>query len=271
MDEYKAQVCALSREEHFSLRVYTLDASRDAGPTLVPVVDGWVQLDVPIVRVPDPAEAREYFAHIAALIAALRAEGLLARWTYVHKAPGLRLRFAAPGEDASVTARLIGALQAATRRQWAWALPPSFASYFEQRELFSGLGDDATAILCRSADLRIAAAIAGHGSDVPGWAAFTVAFLHHFLPDTWWVWEALGRFQRLRGDAGGNDETVGPLDDPRPLLAALPPAPRPDFAVSVALLTCLNYLYNQWALGPAAQRAVLRLARALTQPEPATP
>lgn len=277
MDEFKARVCVLTREESFSLRSYRLhdpagpDGHADAGsatPIDVAMVDGWLQIDVPVTRVPTPPEARDYFEHLGQVVGEAREAGLLRRWTFVHKHPGLRLRFAAtPGSDAG---QLIARLHAAFPAR-AWTGVAEFAAYFEQRELLCGLGEDATEILCRSADVRIASARAGTTADVPTWAGFTVAFLYRYLPDTWWVWEALARFMRLRGGDGGASEHGPALGDPRPLLAVLPSTTAAGFEASVALLTCLNYLYNQWGLDLGAQRRVLRLASDLTRPELATP
>lgn len=270
MSKVKGHAALLRPREDFRLEIVRLGPDRRRAVADVPVVNGWVQVNLPVRRVPSRREERAFFAALARLTGRLRRARLLAGWYFVHKPPGLRLRFRAARRPEALVAALDRALE---RWRFGWAGRRAFDSYFEQRELLAGLGDDtADRILCASAAAVVEAVAGGRRTDLDAWARFTVAFLERFLADRWLVWEALGRFERLRGGGPRRSPAAPPPHDPERLLARLPRARAGSgFAASTALLACLNYLYNQWALDAPAQGAVVGRARRLTAPDLARP
>ncbi len=266
----------LDKVEAFVLDVVTLtdDDCVALSHTAVPIVNGWAQANLRIRRPPSQAEQRLFFSQVESLVQSLRSQQLVKNWYYLHKPPGLILRF----ESTVDPIALVRQIHVDFRRSVAsfeWSTELTFASYFEQRELLWDYGRDvADAILTLGADVRVCAIRENATGTLEQWATFTVNFLNHFLHDEWWVWEALGRFQRLRGCEPSTSDTP-PHDahawlDPMPILpmlATCTPNLPDGFRASVTVLVCLNYLYNQWALDVEMQRLVLARARQLTQPE----
>lgn len=250
--------------ERFELVLLSLRTP--AGTIAVPVVDGWIELQMALGRVPDRAERAAFFAALGGLCAALRADRPDLRWYFLHKAPGLKLRFRLGLPDAALLETLLGSVAA-----WPfdWIRASGLGSVFDQAELMpAAFRDDAARLLAHAADGHLAAARADRQCGEEAWAEFLVRLLAEVGLDAWLAHEALARLRRLRTVAlAAEDAAAEPLLDPAPLLAR-PLAPfTPGFAASVALLQTINLLLNMWAVGAGAQRRILDRALAATRPE----
>ena len=275
----KYHTTLLHPEERFTLALVRVSDASGRARVDVPFVSGWAQLNIPVLRVPRAAEQAAFFSTLARLLRRLRRASLIDHWFLLHKAPGLRLRFRSR-ERGELLARALVEQGEALRASWTGTL--GFDSYFEQRELLSGYFEEMVGnVLSLSSDSLVQSVLRARHGDEEGWTRFTVAFLHHFLGDRWWVWEALGRFERMRGvrRAGrshkASSSPAWKLYDPSRLLQALlrekAAAVPPGFAASTTLLVCLNSIFNQWELEADVQSRVLQKARQVTSPELARP
>ena len=259
------------REEPWRLEIFDIQDDDDTPIAKAPLVNGWLQISLEITHVPSLEAQHVFLAAVRQVVAALRQRGCLDAWFFVHKEPGLRLRFKMAGDLGEAIAGVVAAL---ATWDWDWLGSIAFDSYFEQRELLSAYFEsDVNALLTLSADCYVESALTGACGNLDAWAAFTLAFLRHFAPDEWLVWEALGRFIRLRGAPWREASAASRIDFsscPKTLqqrLSAMLPIAQPGFDASTTLLQCLNYIYNQWALNLTAQQMILAEARRRTEPE----
>jgi hypothetical protein len=266
-------VCRSGWREHLDLELLDLLDARGKPIARVPVVDGWLQLDAVVKRVPDADEERVLFAQFAALRDA-RGGG---DWFFVHKPPGLRMRFKL-GDDRTHEVSVI--LECISGCRPAWLGNLTFGSFFAQAELLDArYRATVDAILGAAANELIDVAMARNGStSIDAWANFALHFLEHFIGDRWFAWEALGRFHRLRsqpvpGDLQNQAEAARQrtMHDPRGIIqrftrhSAMQQSA--GFGASIALLQTLNYIFNMWAVDGIAQNAVLARARTFSAPE----
>lgn len=231
----------------------------------VPVVDGWIELQMALLRVPDAAESRAFFAALDGLCTELRQSRAAMRWYFLHKPPGLKLRFKLGVPDAAV----LGALfETVLGWRFGWIEADALGSVFDQAELLPALfRDDVERLLTRAADGHVAAVLADRRGSEEGWADFLAMLLVELGLDGWLAHQALARLRRLRSAPLAARAAAGPpLFDPSSLLAE-PLAPvSPGFTASVALLQAINLMFNLWAVDAAAQARILDRAIAGTRP-----
>ena len=250
--------------ERFELAL--LGVPTPSGTITVPVVDGWIELQMTLLRVPNQAERGAFFAALASLCAAIRARRPDMRWYFLHKAPGLKLRFQLGVPEAASIAELIGTIAGWS---FAWIRPAGMGSVFDQTELMPAMfRDDATRLLTHAADELIAAALADRRCSHKDWSAFLVKLLGTLDLDEWLAQEALSRLRRLRTFPFGQDEAAPaePLLDPSAILACRLAPVAPGFAASVSLLQTINLTLNLWGVDAGAQRRILESACAVTRP-----
>lgn len=234
----------------------------------IPIINGWTQLELEVITVPNDAAQIAFFQHISTLVDNLTAADDLVAWYFLHKPPGLKLRFQFARDHVAGLTRIVETI---ADWRWPWLGRTSFGSFFDQAELLGGFHrQDVDALLTTSANVYVQSLL--HHRRVGGvdWSIFVVDFFKAILSDDWIVWEALGRFQRLRergiirhGRAGDD------FADPRamlPLVKDFRPV-QPGFEASVSLLQSLNYIFNMWAIDEASQSAILEEARGLVRPE----
>jgi hypothetical protein len=261
----------LGGEESFSLDLFEVQLRSGASRTLVPIVDRWLQLSIEVRAIPSAEEGKRFFQRLTALTTRVRARKLIRHWFFVHKPPGLLVRLELLQMELALT-ELIPKIDALAER-WMGAI--DFDSYLAHRELFGGAFPlEVHRILSISAEHYCLALRRNSTAEVETWADFTLTFLGLFVNDRWHIWEALGRFerfvqQRLRPAASRPRKSR--LLSPAALFEGLRRQPRPrassGFEASVAMLQCLNYIYNQWLVDPTAQRVIIRIAREKSCPE----
>lgn len=263
---------AAQSNEHFSLDLFHLLSDEHKVIGSIPIVNGWAQIELEVKRAPNSSQQLEFFASLASLRDALTSLGSLKTWYFLHKSPGLKLRFRIDQGECEALNCILDRLAA---WRWSWLGQIRFGSFFDQTELLGGFHrDDIDALLTASANVYLDSISHSQQADRAAWAIFTVGFLSTFISDRWIVWETLGRFLRLRGSALAADVTVQDVfADPHPILARIRDFQiiQPGFEASVSLLQCLNYIFNMWAIDAASQSAILEQARNLVRPEIAIP
>ncbi|MCP5058194.1 MAG: hypothetical protein GY937_15930 [bacterium] len=266
------KIVRVQHEEPLRLGVFHAADGND-GALDIPLVNDWLQLGLEVRHIPSLKEQTEFFFALRNLRRDLERRDLVEAWFFLHKPPGLRLRFKADGPPEALIETL---LLAQGQWKWSWLGARVFDSYFEQRELLSGaFQDDVNRLLTAASDAYMEALISGSRCTAGRWSEFSIAFLDCHLNDRWLVWEALGRFARLRGTplegaSAQRDQPAATLCDPSDFEALLPllAAPRSaGFEASTTLLQCLNYIYNLWALDLPTQQQILAEAREACRPE----
>ncbi len=146
----------------------------------IPVVDYWIQLTLPVLREPNPAESQDFSKKIRNLYKTLQRKKIICSWYFLHKPPGLKIRFKAnPQTTAACTLYLLKELQKIKLR---WLGLGTFDSFIDQRELFFGFNTECQEILLSlSAASSLDATIKQSKSDIEGWAYFTVQFFLFFF------------------------------------------------------------------------------------------
>lgn len=249
--------------ERFELALFSVRTP--AGTMRVPVVDGWIELQMALLRVPEAQESRAFFAALGRLRAVLREMRPGMRWYFLHKPPGLKLRFRVGMPDSALLEKLIGTVL-------GWRLPwlraAGLGSVFDQAELLPAVfRTDAERLLSLAADEYLAAAVAGRHCPEEAWSDFLIGLLGRLGLDTWLAHEALARLLRLRSvDLANRDAIAEPPLDPSGMLAAPLGELTPGFAASVSALQTLNLTFNIWGIDAAAQTRNLERACAATRP-----
>ncbi len=237
----------------------------------IPLIDGWAQASIEVKRPLSIAEQARFFRFLKGLVVPWQKGGLIRSWYFIHKDPGLRLRFRVGNKRDRLLTELA---QAFGTFRFDWSGDVYFDSFLEQRELFSSLRQtEVEKLLWISSETHLESVAHRLLADEDHWSHFTVDFLGTFLQDSWWVWEALGRMQRLRRTTilqNIKKPSRQVLHDPSQMLQRvqrLRLAPKASvFPMSMSLLCCLNYIFNQWAISEKTQRNILDKARELTQP-----
>jgi hypothetical protein len=253
--------------DQFSLNLYHLVSSGDNIVGSIPVINGWVQIELQVKRTPNPSEETAFFHKLAALRDIVAERGYLSAWYFLHKPPGLKLRLRIDRDEGGGLNCILNEL---STWEWTWLGRIDFGSFFDQHELLSGLHRvDIDRLLTISADAYLDSISSRLEIDRTGWATFAVGFLGTFIADAWLVWEALGRFLRMRvKGVAPNGDASDAFADPRLILArinGIRPL-KPGFEASVSLLQCLNYIFNMWAIDAASQLRILEQARDLVRP-----
>jgi hypothetical protein len=231
----------------------------------VPLVDHWLEIQLALRRVPDAAEGRHFFASLEMLVGKARDLLPAMQYYFLHKPPGLKLRFRVGEPDGEL---LDAILSEVLGWRFDWIEGVGLGSVFDQEELLPATYRDAAeALLTLSADRLLASARERMCCSEADWAAFAVDLLCRIGLDRWLVYEALSRLGRLRAvplKAALAPET--PLFDPRPMLAGPLPDFPAGFEASVSLLQVLNLLFNIWAVDAGRQTRILEAARDSTRP-----
>jgi hypothetical protein len=263
--------CA-SKERTYSLSLYDVFDASGAKVVSVPVVNGWVQASIPLRRLPTSQESRGFFSVLGTNASRMHRRGLVSSWFFLHKPPGLLIRF----ETADAASLLRDLIPMLDDCGGTWVGRYAFDSYFEQRELLSeAYGYEAYKVLLTSCTEYCRAVASGRAGTLGQWTDFLAVYLAYYLQDPWLVWEALGRFQRLRQqtqDAAIPSHHVrrNRLVSPSRLMAQLARCVVPEqsigFEASTTLLMCLNYILNQWGICQQVQRRILHDARSRFSP-----
>jgi hypothetical protein len=258
--------------EHFDLALF--DIELETGRVNVPVVGGWVEIQMALASVPDHEQRLAFALALAGTCTMLRRRTPSLRWYFLHKPPGLKLRFKVGTPQAGLLEELVSGI---VGWRFEWIGVTAFGSVFDQAELSPQVfRPDAERLLDSAADQQLAAVIDDRRASVEDWATFLVRLLRRLALDDWLAYEALSRLHRLRrvdigleagvdvdGDESQREE---PLLDPSGILECLHDAFEPGFAASVSLLQTLNLMFNTWGLDARTQASILRSARAMTRP-----
>lgn len=249
--------------ERFELQL--IEIQHGAGTLRVPLVDKWLEIQLALVRVPEGEERISFFEALGALVADLRMAAPDLRWYFLHKPPGLKLRFHNNAVDPSMVRAIV---EKVSHWNFSWAPAVAIGSVFDQAELMaSPYRRDVEALLTLAADCHLVAAIEGHRCGENAWSDFLTALLGAIGLDCWLVYEALARLRRLRSvDLSPAAAAGTTLLDPAPMLSHSLPQFAPGFEASASLLQGLNLLLNIWGIDGATQLAILDAACAATRP-----
>jgi hypothetical protein len=248
--------------ERFELLL--IEIQHGVGTLRVPLVDKWLEIQLAMVRVPEAEERVSFFKALGALVAELRVAAPELRWYFLHKPPGLKLRFHNSAADPATVGAIV---EKVSYWNFSWAPAVAIGSVFDQAELMaSPYRRDVEALLTLAADCHLEAAIAGHRCAETAWADFLTALLEAIGLDRWLAYEALARLRRLRAVELSPAAAGTALLDPAPMLAHSLPQFASGFEASVSLLQGLNLLLNIWGIDGATQLAILDAACAATRP-----
>jgi hypothetical protein len=248
--------------ERFELVLVDLQSA--TGTLRVPLVDSWFEVQLAIDRVPDQDDRKTFFASLGNLAATLRERQPDLRWYFLHKLPGLKLRFRIGGADVLALDTILS-----TVLDWRfpWLTGVAIGSVFDQAELLNApFRQDVEHILTLAADQHLVAVAAEYYCSAEAWAEFLIQLLESLRLDRWLSYEAFARLGRLRA-VELSSSRVGelPLMDPRGMLASGLPECTPGFEASASLLQGLNLLFNIWGVDDVAQSRILAMACSKTR------
>jgi hypothetical protein len=271
-------------EQSYSLSLYELFDEQGDLLTRIPVVNDWIQLSIELNALPEHSEQLDFFDSLRQMVDSRQSRSLFDAWYFLHKPPGLLLRFHKIASAKPPEMLIDHIVSALTQWDFKWMGDCYFDSYLEQRELLSGF-DQAyvNRLLTASADTFLDACLrdttsgkaGAHKQRITAWVDFVCQFLHFYIEDQWQAWEALKRFATMRKQLikqSGQQAAIpsAPLYNPVSLinnLKQLDYIPKQGFEVSTSLLQCLNYLFNQWALDLPVQNQILAQAMVTLRPE----
>ena len=249
--------------ERFELCIVRMKSS--SRELSIPIVGQWLEFQMEARRLPDPGEVRYFFEQLAELIGDMRGLVPGLRWYFLHKPPGLKLRFRVGDPDEDILDKLLS-------RVLAWSFPwqgqLGLGSVFDQAELLSApYRESLETLLTIAADEHLRSVREERLCREEDWAEFIVDLLCRFDLDHWLVHEALGRLVRIRSTIL-RKASAAPvaLHDPTAMLTRPLPESPPGLGASVSLLQALNLMLNVWAVGAPAQSRILELARASVRP-----
>ena len=250
--------------ERFELIVVPLRSQ--SGLLRVPLVDEWLELQLALREVPAAAHRRAFFAALGELCTTIRARLPQLHWYFLHKPPGLKLRFRVGAPDVELLDTILSAV---ANWNFSWLETSALGSFFDQAELLAfPYRTDVERFLTHAADCHVLQAKDASEVLETDWADVLVMLLERIGLDTWLAYEALSRLGRLRStDVARGPQSGEPLCDPHILLATDLPRFSPGFEASVSLLQGLNLLFNIWGVSSAAQSRILALACDRTRPE----
>ncbi|RQR61346.1 hypothetical protein DIE18_12610 [Burkholderia sp. Bp9125] len=243
-----------------------VELRRDGDTTLhVPVVSGWLEIQLILSAIPDANEQRLFFGALAALRASLGAVRPEMSWYFLHKSPGLKLRFRLGFEEPLI---LGSAVEAVGAWNFPWIGGMALGSVFDQQALLTAAyRPEIEKLLTSAADNYLTAIRDGKHCVVQTWTAFLIDLLRLIGLDDWLVYEALSRLRRLRTVEVGRQPVSGAcLLDPRGMLDEFGRSWRAGFEASVSLLQALNLMLNMWAVDGVTQLEILERCCDLTRP-----
>jgi hypothetical protein len=249
--------------ERFELVLVTLRSP--AGSIRIPLVDEWLELQLSMRRVPDRQERNAFFSDLRGLCCKVRVRLPDLRWYFLHKPPGLKLRFRVGRPDEEL---LDSIMSGVLGWNWPWLHAVAIGSYFDQAELNAfPYRADVERLLTYAADCHLEHSHEELGAFESEWADVAVALLERVGLDTWLAYEALARLGRLRAtDLAQDQASEEPLSDPRGLLAGDLPRFAVGFEASLSFLQGLNLLFNIWGVNGTTQSRILTLACNRIQP-----
>jgi hypothetical protein len=248
--------------ERFELLL--IEIQHGVGTLRVPLVDRWLEIQLAMVRVPEAEERVSFFKALGDLVAELRVAAPELRWYFLHKPPGLKLRFHNSAADPATVGAIV---EKVSYWNFSWAPAVAIGSVFDQAELMaSPYRRDVETLLTLAADCHLEAAIAGRRCAETAWADFLTALLEAIGLDRWLTYEALARLRRLRAVELSPAAAETALLDPAPMLEHSLPQFASGFEASVSLLQGLNLLLNIWGIDGATQLVILDAACTATRP-----